>query len=56
MQGYDSVAIDADVELGGIDQKFNIVVGRELQRTMGLEPQVGVCNPILIGLDGKEDE
>ncbi|MGI6566925.1 MAG: tyrosine--tRNA ligase [Firmicutes bacterium] len=54
MQGYDSVAIDADVELGGIDQKFNIVVGRELQRTMGLEPQVGVCNPILIGLDGKE--
>ena len=54
MQGYDSVAIDADVELGGIDQKFNIVVGRELQRTMRLEPQGGACNPILIGLDGKE--
>ncbi|NLY51369.1 MAG: tyrosine--tRNA ligase [Firmicutes bacterium] len=54
MQGYDSVAIEADIELGGIDQKFNILVGRELQRTMGLEPQVGVCNPILIGLDGKE--
>ena len=54
MQGYDSVAIEADIELGGIDQKFNILVGRELQRTIGLEPQVGVCNPILIGLDGKE--
>ncbi len=54
MQGYDSVAIEADVELGGIDQKFNILVGRDLQKTMGLEPQVGICNPILIGLDGKE--
>jgi len=54
MQGYDSVAIEADIELGGIDQKFNILVGRDLQKTMGLEPQVGICNPILIGLDGKE--
>lgn len=54
MQGYDSAAIEADIELGGIDQKFNILVGRDLQKTMGLEPQVGVCNPILIGLDGKE--
>lgn len=54
MQGYDSVAIEADIELGGIDQKFNILVGRDLQKTMNLEPQVGICNPILIGLDGKE--
>lgn len=54
MQGYDSAAIEADIELGGIDQKFNILVGRDLQKTMGLEPQVGICNPILIGLDGKE--
>ncbi|NLJ25037.1 MAG: tyrosine--tRNA ligase [Firmicutes bacterium] len=54
MQGYDSVAIEADIELGGIDQKFNILVGRDLQKTMNLEPQIGICNPILIGLDGKE--
>ncbi|NMB26060.1 MAG: tyrosine--tRNA ligase [Firmicutes bacterium] len=54
MQGYDSVAIEADVELGGIDQKFNILVGRDLQRNQGIEPQVGVCNPLLLGLDGKE--
>ena len=54
MQGYDSVVVRADVELGGIDQKFNIAVGRDLQREQGLEPQVGVCTPILIGLDGKE--
>ncbi|NLK08728.1 MAG: tyrosine--tRNA ligase [Firmicutes bacterium] len=54
MQGYDSVAIEADVELGGIDQKFNIVVGRDMQRSESLEPQVGVCNPLLIGLDGTE--
>jgi len=54
MQGYDSLQVRADVELGGIDQKFNILVGRDLQKEAGLEPQVGVCNPILIGLDGKE--
>ena len=54
MQGYDSVMVRADVELGGIDQKFNIAVGRDLQREEGLEPQVGVCNPVLIGTDGKE--
>lgn len=54
MQGYDSVMVRADVELGGIDQKFNILVGRELQRDMGQEPQVGVCSPILLGTDGKE--
>lgn len=54
MQGYDSAMIRSDVELGGIDQKFNILVGRDVQREMGMEPQVGVCNPILLGLDGNE--
>lgn len=54
MQGYDSAAIEADIELGGIDQKFNILVGRDIQRSLGQEMQVGVCSPILIGLDGKE--
>src|SRR5690606_37552827 len=54
MQGYDSVQVRADIELGGVDQKFNILVGRDLQRDMGQEPQVGVCSPILIGTDGKE--
>lgn len=54
MQGYDSAMIKADIELGGIDQKFNILVGRDIQKEMGQEPQVGVCNPILLGLDGHE--
>lgn len=54
MQGHDSVEVRADIELGGTDQKFNILVGRDMQREAGLEPQVGVCYPILIGLDGKE--
>ncbi|KAB8316435.1 tyrosine--tRNA ligase [Tolypothrix campylonemoides VB511288] len=52
MQGYDSVAIQADVELGGTDQKFNIAVGRDLQRHFGQKPQYGLLLPILIGLDG----
>lgn len=52
MQGYDSVAIDADVELGGTDQKFNIAVGRDLQRHFGKKPQFGLLLPILIGTDG----
>ncbi|MBM3462183.1 MAG: tyrosine--tRNA ligase [Armatimonadetes bacterium] len=52
MQGYDSVALESDVELGGTDQKFNILVGRELQREYGQEPQVVFTNPILVGLDG----
>lgn len=54
MQGHDSVEVRADIELGGTDQKFNILVGRDMQREAGLEPQVGVCYPILLGLDGKE--
>ncbi len=51
-QGYDSVALEADVELGGTDQKFNLLVGRELQRSYGHEPQVVLTTPILEGLDG----
>ena len=52
VQGYDSVALEADVELGGTDQKFNLLVGRELQRAYGLESQVVLTTPILEGLDG----
>ena len=52
MQGYDSVAMKADVELGGTDQKFNLLVGRELQKAEGQEPQVILTMPILEGLDG----
>ena len=51
-QGYDSVALEADVELGGTDQKFNLLVGRELQRAYGQEPQVVLTTPILEGLGG----
>jgi tyrosyl-tRNA synthetase len=54
MQGYDSVAMKADVELGGTDQKFNLLVGRELQKDYGQEPQVIVTMPLLEGLDGKD--
>ena len=52
VQGYDSVALDADVECGGTDQKFNLLVGRELQRAYNQEPQVVLTVPILEGLDG----
>ncbi|MEH2293751.1 tyrosine--tRNA ligase [Nostoc sp.] len=52
MQGFDSVAVQADVELGGTDQKFNIAVGRDLQRHFGQKPQFGMLLPILIGTDG----
>src|SRR3954469_20992875 len=52
MQGYDSVAMKADVELGGTDQKFNLLVGRELQKHFGQEPQVIITMPLLEGLDG----
>jgi tyrosyl-tRNA synthetase len=54
MQGYDSVAVQADVELGGTDQKFNIAVGRDLQRHFGQTPQFGLLMPILIGTDGHQ--
>jgi tyrosyl-tRNA synthetase len=52
VQGYDSVAMKADVELGGTDQKFNLLVGRELQKDYGQEPQVILTMPLLEGLDG----
>lgn len=52
MQGYDSVALEADVELGGTDQKFNLAVGRDLQRHFGQRPQFGLLMPILPGTDG----
>ena len=54
MQGYDSVAIDADVELGGTDQKFNNLVGRDMQKRFGKEPQIVVLMPLLEGTDGSE--
>ena len=52
MQGYDSVAMQSDVELGGTDQKFNLLVGRELQKDWGQEPQCILTMPLLEGLDG----
>lgn len=52
VQGYDSVAMKTDVEVGGTDQKFNLLVGRQLQETFGQEPQVALTMPILEGLDG----
>ena len=54
MQGYDSVALHADIEIGGTDQTFNLLVGRELQKDYGQEPQAAVTFPILPGLDGAE--
>ena len=51
-QGYDSVALDADVELGGTDQTFNLVLGRHLQEKFGQEPQIIITVPLLEGLDG----
>ncbi len=52
LQGYDSVAVEADIELGGTDQLFNLLVGRELQRAWGQEPQIAVTVPLIEGLDG----
>ena len=54
MQGYDSVHLNADIEIGGTDQTFNLLVGRELQKDYGKEPQVVMTFPLLVGLDGKE--
>lgn len=54
MQGYDSVAIKADVELGGTDQKFNLLAGRELQKRYNQEPQDVITNPLIEGLDGRK--
>jgi len=54
IQAYDSVALKADVEVGGTDQKFNLLVGRDLQREYGQEPQVALMMPLLVGTDGQE--
>jgi len=54
MQGYDSVMVRSDVELGGTDQTFNNLIGRDIQRAYGQPPQVVITTPILVGLDGKE--
>jgi tyrosyl-tRNA synthetase len=54
MQAYDSVAIEADVEIGGTDQLFNLLTGREVMPHYGLEPQVVITYPLLVGLDGSE--
>jgi len=54
MQGYDSVMIESDVELGGTDQTFNNLVGRDIQKAYGQNPQIVITMPILVGLDGKE--
>jgi tyrosyl-tRNA synthetase len=54
MQGYDSVAIKSDVELGGTDQTFNNLVGRDIQKAYGQKPQIVITMPILVGLDGKD--
>jgi tyrosyl-tRNA synthetase len=53
-QAYDSVALEADVELGGADQKFNLLVGREIQRDYGQPPQIVITTPLLVGIDGVE--
>lgn len=54
VQGYDSVALKADVELGGTDQKFNLLVGRQLQQHYGQDPQIVMTTPLLVGLDGTQ--
>jgi tyrosyl-tRNA synthetase len=54
VQGYDSVALEADVELGGTDQTFNLLMGREIQRSYGQEPQAVITHPLLVGLEGRE--
>lgn len=54
MQAYDSIAIEADVELGGTDQKFNLLMGRELQKEFSQKPQIAITMPILVGTDGIE--
>lgn len=54
LQGHDSVALEADVELGGTDQTFNLLIGRELQKSEGQKPQVAMTLPLLVGLDGEK--
>lgn len=54
LQGHDSVALEADIELGGTDQTFNLLIGRELQKAAGQKPQVAMTLPLLVGLDGEK--
>src|SRR5207302_9881739 len=54
MQAYDSVAVQADVELGGTDQLYNLLAGREVMQAYGLEPQVVLTTPLLLGFDGRK--
>jgi tyrosyl-tRNA synthetase len=54
MQGYDSIAIKSDIEIGGTDQKFNVLCGRDLQQREAMEPQMGLFMPILLGTDGEQ--
>lgn len=54
LQGHDSVHLEADVELGGTDQTFNLLMGRELQKSCGQKPQVAITMPLLVGLDGEK--
>lgn len=54
MQGYDSIEVKSDIELGGTDQKFNVLRGRDLQQREGMEPQIGLFMPILLGTDGEQ--
>src|SRR5207237_32757 len=54
LQGYDSVDVEADIEIGGTDQKFNLLVGRDLQRMFNRKPQIVMTLPLLVGLDGNQ--
>ena len=54
MQAYDSVAIEADIEIGGTDQRFNLLAGRDVMPQYGLEPQVVITFPLLVGTDGEQ--
>ncbi|HMS73258.1 MAG TPA: tyrosine--tRNA ligase, partial [Baekduia sp.] len=54
LQGYDSVAIDSDVELGGTDQTFNLLLGRDVQRAYGMQEQSIITMPLLVGTDGEQ--
>ena len=56
LQGYDSVAVDADVELGGTDQNFNLLLGREIQRAYGRPEQAILTMPLLVGIDGRAED
>ncbi len=56
MQAYDSIALEADIELGGTDQRFNLLMGRSLQREFGMESQIVIMMPLIEGLDGKKNE